>query len=133
MRQTIRRGTFETNSSSVHSLVLIPYDVADHWRELGNDWWLDLSATEKAAESTGLGYGEIVGVSAPASIDFLVDMTSPEMQASWIEPGLYQNDIDVNWKLPLDVIERPEKYAKSMWSPIVAIEETDEGYLIWFE
>lgn len=54
MKRQIRRGTFETNSSSVHSLVMCMKSDYDRWESdnlflfTGSDWWYpDYNKPEK--------------------------------------------------------------------------------------
>lgn len=130
MKTAIRRNTFETNSSSVHSLILIPYDVADEWRKLDGNYWLDMVAVENEASSSGTGYGDIAGVSAPAEARHLIDADELEAEGKWRGPAPYQDEIDVNWALPLDVIDNPDRFVNDSWSSIYNVDETDEGYLV---
>lgn len=130
MKLVVRRNTFETNSSSVHTLILVPYDVAEKWRDLGEEWWLDMKQVEREAEDSGSGYGDIDMVQAPSREEHLVLRSELEERGEWRKPIPYQDDIDANWMLPLDVIDRPERYVQDDWSCIYAINETDGGYLI---
>lgn len=131
MRTTMRRGTFETNSSGTHTLILIPYDVASRWRELGDDFWLDLSMVEKDAEESGSGYGDIDWTKAPAEERHLVSRSAQEMLGEWNPTTFaYQDDIDANWKLPLRVIDDPNYYVDDQWCSVYSVEETDEGYVV---
>lgn len=132
MTTVIRRSTFETNSSSVHTLIIIPHDMIEQWRELGDDWWIDLRQTEEEAEISGEGYGEIDGIAAVASLSHLVRISDVKKRGEWRVPDAYQDDIDANWVLPLDVIDRPDVYNRDYWSIIDRVWETDEGFCVSF-
>lgn len=133
MKTTIRRSTFETNSSSCHTLILIPYDVADAWIEQGDDYWLDLNLVETDATNSGNGYGEIDMTQAPASIEHLVSKSEVVERGEWREGGAYYDDIYAQWKMPLDVLRRPDYYLNDSWSSIASFEKIDEGYLVMVE
>lgn len=134
MKTTMRRDTFETNSSSTHTLILVPYDVADRWRSLGEDYWLDMALVESDAEESGSGYGDIDWIQAPAEERHLVSKSAQEMLGEWNnEPAPYQDAIDLNWKLPLRVIDDPSYYVDDSWCSVYSVKETDEGYVIEME
>lgn len=46
MKIQVRRGVFETNSSSVHTLTMCEKSLFDSWKHEKNDVWLDLSNGE---------------------------------------------------------------------------------------
>lgn len=133
MKTAIRKSTFETNSSSVHTLILVPYDLADRWREMGSDWWLDMSAVESDAKQSGFGYGDIDMMSAPANENHLVSRTSLEERGEWRTPGAYEDNIYANWMLSLDVIDNPSAYVDDYWSSIYSVDESDEGYVVMID
>lgn len=132
MRTTIRVGCFETNSSSVHALVLIPDDVLDTWKD-DTSLWLDFGALLDEKEKFGACcLNEPVVVSDRHLISD-EDAWSKRREKIDEYDGSYIDDDEVIGEveiLPYGAVENPIAYSDHWISQFVDVMKTSDGTLV---
>lgn len=132
METTIRLGCFETNSSSVHALVLIPNDVLDAWEE-DTSLWLDFGLLLDDAEKFGacsLDEPVIANESCFISDDEQWSRRTEKMREN---DGIYIGDDEVVGEvelLPYEAVENPRAYSDHWINQFLSVSETSGGTLV---
>lgn len=133
MRTTIRKSTFETNSSSVHALVLVSWELLDEWNSRPTDW-LDFDELLRCSRMPEMLGGETDDATLePSSLHLVSEeemwkRRKERWNGEWIDDDDVIADIHL---LPLDALSDPRSWQGEQSSTYrLTVEETDEGLLV---